>query len=104
MEFTISDGLRGLDKLILVETIKELLTLLVQNPNTALEYDIAAVIYYVTTLIGDHTSFAQFRFENEFDKLPPDQKEIAFQLLQKAMATQAQQEGADQAPQPQLTQ
>lgn len=99
MEFTISDGLRGLDKLILIETIKDILALLVQNPQAAQEFDIADMIDYVTTLIGDHTSFLQFRFTNEFDKLTPEQKQMAFQLLQQAMQQQAAQEGAPQQPQ-----
>ena len=90
MEFTISDGLRGLDKLILVETIKDIIALLVQNPQAAAEFDIADMIDYLTTLVGDHTSFKQFRFENEFDKLTPEQKQMAFQLLQQAMQQQAQ--------------
>lgn len=92
-EFTISDGLRGLDKLILVETIKDVVALLVQNPKAAAEFDIAEMIDYLTTLVGDHTSFKQFRFENEFDKLDPEQKMMAFQLLQQAMQQRAQQQG-----------
>ncbi len=92
MEFTISDGLRGLDKLILVETLKDILALLVQNPTAAAEFNIADVINYVTTLIGDHTSFKQFQFENEFDKLVPEQKQAAFQLLQKALSTSEQEQ------------
>ena len=86
MEFAISDGLRGLDKLILVETLKDVLTLLVQNPTAAAEFNIADIIDYLTTLIGDHTGFSQFRFINEFDKLTPEQKQAAFQLLQKALS------------------
>ena len=87
-EFAISDALRGMDKLILIETMKDILNVLVQNPTAAQEFDIAAVINYVTTLIGDHTSFAQFQHTNEFDKLTPEQKQIAFGLLQQAMAAQ----------------
>jgi translation initiation factor 1 (eIF-1/SUI1) len=93
MEFTISDGLRGLDKLILIETMKEVLTLLVQNPQAASAFNIADIIDYTTTLIGDHTSFAQFKFENEFDKLPPEQKQQAFELLQRALQAQGQAQG-----------
>lgn len=98
-EFTISDGLRGLDKLILVETVKDVVALLVQNPQAAAQFDIAEVINYLTTMVGDHTSFRQFLFENEFDKLTPEQKQIAFQLLQQAMQQQAQQEGGGQPQQ-----
>lgn len=97
MEFAISDGLRGLDKLILVETMKDIVNMLVQNPQAAAEFDIADIVDYVTTLIGDHTSFRQFRFENEFDKLTPELKQIAFQLLQRAQQQQSEQEAAGNA-------
>lgn len=90
MEFAISDGLRGLDKLILVETMKDVIALLVQNPQAAAEFNIADMIDYLTTLIGDHTSFKQFRFVNEFDKLTPEQKQAAFQLLQRALTAQGE--------------
>ena len=90
MEFAISDGLRGLDKLILVETMKDVIALLVQNPQAAAEFNIADMIDYLTTLIGDHTSFKQFRFINEFDKLTPEQKQTAFQLLQQALTAQGE--------------
>ena len=88
----ISDCLRGLDKLILIETMKDVISILVQNPAAAAEFDIASIIDYLTTLIGDHTSFKQFRFENEFDKLTPEEKQTAFQLLQKALSSQGQQQ------------
>lgn len=107
-EFAISDALRGMDKLILIETMKDILNVLVQNPTAAQEFDIAAVINYVTTLIGDHTSFSQFQHQNEFDKLTPEQKQIAFGLLQQAMQSQdaegqagGQQQQAAPAPAPQ---
>jgi hypothetical protein len=95
-EFTISDGLRGMDKLILVETMKDVLNVLVQNPQAAQEFNIAEIVNYITTLIGDHTSFAQFKFKNDFDRLNPEQKQQAFQLLQAAL----QQQAAEGAPTP----
>ncbi len=102
LEFTISDGLRGLDKLILVETMRDILAMLVQNPQAAAEFNIAELIDYLTTLIGDHTSFNQFRHTNEFDKLPPEQKQQAFQLLQQALQQREtqQQAGGGDVPQP----
>jgi hypothetical protein len=68
----------------------------VQNPQAAQEFNIAEIVNYITTLIGDHTSFAQFKFKNDFDRLNPEQKQQAFQLLQAAL----QQQAAEGAPTP----
>ncbi len=89
-------GLRGLDKLILVESLKEMLGYLVQSSQAQERVDMVAIINYITSLIGDHTSFSQFEFKTEFDKLDMQQKEMAFQLLQQAMQQQAaaEQQGA----------
>lgn len=96
-EFAISDALRGMDKLILLETMKDVLNVLVQNPQAAQEFDVAEIINYITTMIGDHTSFRQFKHKNEFDKLTPEQKQVAFGLLQQAMQQQdAAQQSAGQ--------
>ena len=62
LEFAISDGLRGLDKPILIETMKDVISILVQNPAAAAEFDIASIIDYLTKCIVHHTSFQQFRF------------------------------------------
>ncbi len=91
-EFAISDSLRGMDKLILIETMKDVLNVLIQNPQAAQTFDVAEIVNYITTLIGDHTSFAQFKFDNEFDKLTPEQKQQAFELLQSALTAQAQEQ------------
>ena len=98
IQTVIGAGLRGLDKLILVETLSEMLQYVVQNKEAAQTVDVVAVMNYITSLIGDYTNFAQFAHDNEFDKLEPEQKQIAFQLLQKAMQQQqaAQQPNAGQ--------
>ena len=77
--------------------MKDVIALLVQNPQAAAEFNIADMIDYLTTLIGDHTSFKQFRFINEFDKLTPEQKQAAFQLLQRALAAQGEGQPAEGA-------
>lgn len=89
-------GLRGLDKMIIAESLKDILQFLVQSPQAAAEADIMSIINYITSLIGDYTDFNQFKFKNEFDKLTPEQKQVAFQLLQQAMNTQAAEQGAAQ--------
>ena len=93
IEIVAGAGLRGLDKMIIAESLKEILQFLVQSPQAAAEADIMEIINYITSLIGDYTDFNQFKFKNEFDKLTPEQKQIAFQLLQQATSEQAAAQG-----------
>ena len=94
LETMIGAGLRGMDKLILVESLQEMLGYVVQNQQASSEIDVVEVMNYITSLIGDYTNFGQFRFENEFDKLTAEEKTMAHQLLQQAMVANEQQQGA----------
>lgn len=96
IEFVLGAGLRGMDKLIIMELIKEVLNMVLQNQAAAQTFDVPAVINYLTSLAGDSTNFAQFKYQNEFDKLTPEQKQMAYELLAQAMQTQAQQQGNPQ--------
>lgn len=89
-EFLISNGLRGLDKLVIQETMKEILFAILQSPTASQQIDTVALMNFMTTSMGDYTDLNQFKFENQFDALTPEQKEMAFQLLQKAMQAQEQ--------------
>lgn len=96
LEFTISDGLKGIDRLSLVMNIKEVLNAVLQSQQAAQQLDIVGVIDYWTSLLGDYTDFKQFKITSPLDKLPADQRNMAFQLLQRAMQQMAQQdENAD---------
>ena len=88
LRFVVSDGLKGLDKLLIIESIKDVIGWLLQSPTAASTYDIAEIIDYWTSMLGDYTDFKQFKFENEFDKLIPEQKAQAFDLLQQTAAAQ----------------
>jgi hypothetical protein len=88
LEFVISDGLKGLDKLSMIEGIKEVLTMVVQNQAASQQFDVPDILNYWTTMIGDRTDFSQFKIESPLDALPPEQKQIAFQLFQQFMAAQ----------------
>lgn len=94
LDTMIGAGLRGMDKLILIESLQEMLGYVVQNQNASSEIDVVAVMNYITSLIGDYTNFNQFRFENDFDKLKREEKQMAFELLQKAMVANEQQGAA----------
>jgi len=76
------------------------LNVLVHNPQASAQFVVAEIIDYTTTLIGDHTSFAQFKFENEFDKLAPEQKQQAFGLLQQALQAQGTEQDQNAATAP----
>lgn len=100
IEFVISDGLKGLDKLMIIESIKEVLNNILQSQHANETIDVVELINYYTSMIGDHTNFAQFKFKTEFDKLTKEQKQMAFQLLQQAAAQAQTVQGGAQAPAP----
>lgn len=94
LEFEISDGLRGLDKLAIIEGIKDVLSVIAQSAQANETINIVEVINYWTGLMGDKTDFSQFRFKTPFDALSMEEKNMAFQLLQQAVQqAQAQQQG-----------
>lgn len=88
LKFVITDGLKGLDKLLIIESMKDVLSWILQSQDAAARINVVELINYWTTLLGDNTDFAQFAYKTEFDKLTPEQKDLAFQLLQQAAAAQ----------------
>jgi len=88
LEFAVSAGLSGLDKLSLIEGIKEILNSVLQSQQANQQIDVVAVINYLTTLMGDKSDFSQFKYKSEMDKLPPQQRDFAFQLLQQFVQKQ----------------
>ncbi len=96
LEFVVSDGLKGLDRLSLILHMKDVLNSVLQSQQAAAQFDVVKIIDYWTSLIGDYTDFSQFRISSPIDQLPPDQKDLAFQLLQQFIQ---QQEGGSGAAQ-----
>ena len=88
MEFAISEGLRGIDKLSMIINIKEVLNSILQSQQANQQINVVEVINYWTSMLGDKTDFSQFKFKSEIDKLNPQQKQLAFQLLQQFMEQQ----------------
>jgi hypothetical protein len=88
LEFSIGDGLKGIDKLLVVESLRELLNVMLQSPQAWQQMDMIALINYWTTMIGDKADISQFRYKSPLDALPPEQKQIALQLFQQFMAQQ----------------
>lgn len=98
IEFAISEGLKGIDKLSMIINIKEVLNSILQSQQANQQINVVEVINYWTSMLGDKTDFSQFKFESEIDKLPPEMKDLAFQLLQQAMAAQEGGAGGEAAP------
>ena len=86
LQFKISDGLRGLDKLTLILHIKEVLATVVQSQQAIAQIDLVKLLDYWSSLVGDNTDFSQFRIESPIDTLAPEEKNAAYQLLQQASA------------------
>ena len=106
MEFSISEGLKGIDKLSMIINIKEVLNSILQSQQANQQINVVEVINYWTSMLGDKTDFSQFQFKSEIDKLPPELKDLAFQLLQQAQAAQKEgtgnETGVAPRPTPQL--
>lgn len=97
-----SDSLRGLDKLVVIEFMTEILHMSFQNAQAFQNMDLLKMIDYIATLIGDKTDYSQFRVQSPMDNMTPEMKQMAFQLLQQHLqqrqAGEAKQE-AGQLPQ-----
>lgn len=88
IEFTISDGLKGLDRLSLQINMKEIINMVLQSQQASQQTDIMGLINYLSTLFGDFTDFNQFKLKSPMDALPQEQRDLAFQLLQAALEQQ----------------
>lgn len=90
LRFLIADGLKGLDRLSLILNSREMLNAVLQSKQAGEQLDIVGIIDHLTSMWGDHTDFKQFKLISPVDKLPADQRDLAFRLLQ---AFAAKQEG-----------
>lgn len=89
IEFAIADGMRGLDKLLITDSLREVINMLLQS-QVVNNFDIAGIINYYLEMQGDKLDFMQFKYKSEMDKLPPKMRDMAFQLLQSQLQQLAQ--------------
>lgn len=94
MEFAIADGLKGIDRLLIIEGMQEIINSMLQRPDVGREVDIIRLIDYWADMLGDKTDFTSFRIQHPLDGLPPAEKDIAMQAYQAAQ--QQQQSGGAQ--------
>jgi hypothetical protein len=67
IEFSLAGGLHGLDRLMIMEVLKEIIIQIIQSPTAQAEIDIVALLDYYTSQFGERTDLSQFR-RKEDDK------------------------------------
>lgn len=95
IEFTISDGLKGLDRLALTMNMQDLFNSILQSKQAAEQVDVVKLMDYMSTLYGDYTDFSQFKLESPIDSQPTEIRDLAFKLLQQF---QQEQQGGGNNP------
>ena len=88
IEFTIADGLKGLDRLALTMNMKDLFASVLQSTQATQPLDVLKLMDYMSTMFGDYTDFIQFKLESPIDALSVEERNLAFQLLQKVLEEQ----------------
>lgn len=97
LESDISDGLKGLDRLMIVEHLKDVINMMLQSQIAQDRIDIVAIIDYWTSLIGDKTDFTQFKFKDILDKLSGEERQLAIQMVEQGFQElQARKQGGSQ--------
>ena len=61
IEYEIGTGLKGIDRLITVQIIRDVLNGVIQSQQAIAEFDIVSLLNYFATLAGDKTDLRQFR-------------------------------------------
>jgi len=92
LEFDISDGLKGIDKLSITEGFKDIINMMLQSQIAQERIDIVALIDYWTSLIGDKTDFSQFKFRDILDSLTGEERQLAIQMVQQGFQQLQQQQ------------
>lgn len=94
LEVAISDGLRGIDTVAIASRVSQVLQYTLQSRTVNSEISPIKLLEYLMRMEGANFNIAQFRHKQPWDALQPEQKQIAFQLLQQA--AQQQEEDASE--------
>lgn len=90
MSVLASDGMRGLDTIAITDRFDKLLNSIYQSPELRQEFDIPAMTGFLLQMEGANIDIDAFRHPDPFSALTPEQKQAAYQLLQQAIAAQAE--------------
>jgi hypothetical protein len=61
IEYEIGTGLKGIDRLITVQIMRDVLNFIIQSQQALTEFDVVSLVNYFATLAGDKTDLRQFR-------------------------------------------
>lgn len=100
IQLKISDGLKGIDRLLIAESIREIINVIIQSNIAIHRFDIVKLVNYWTSLVGEYTDFSQFQNRDILDTLDPQQRQIAAQLYERFAAQQAAQQNGGALPAP----
>lgn len=89
LQFTLTDGLRGVDSLALQSELNSVINMAIQGRLGEQGVDLLGLINYYTSVVGDKTDLSQFRLEHPVDGLPTQVKDQLMQLMQQAQAESA---------------
>lgn len=93
LEFDIDFGLKGLQRVILNETLKEMTGMVLQSADAQQKIDVVKLLNHVTSMYGDTIDYDQYKFVNDFDRLSQQEKQVAFNLLTQLAQQQQDQDG-----------
>lgn len=82
LEYVISEGLKGIDRLLVVEAMKEILMAIIQNREALQEIDVVDMLNYWSSLLGEKTDLTQFRKKTVWSGLPPQIQTVVEQAIQ----------------------
>lgn len=98
LEYSIGEGLQGMDKLMTMSVLKDVLMAVIQSQQAIQEIDVVALLDYWTSMLGDKTDLSQFRrrapsleqqneLANDANARQVAQTEAAMAAAQQAQAT-----------------
>ncbi len=70
IEYAVGEGLKGIDRLLIADVMKEILTSVLQSQQAAAEIDVVKLLDYYSSLLGDKTDISSFRRQVQ----PPQQQ------------------------------
>lgn len=71
VEFDIATGLKGIDRLMHIQIMRDIITSVIQNKEAMQEFDVPLLLAYFAALSGEHTDLSQFRRKTPL-VAPPD--------------------------------
>lgn len=82
IEFSIAEGLKSIDRLMIISMFKETMNAIIQSQAAIQKVDLVAMLDYWTSLYGDKTDLNQFKNRDLLDTLDPATRQALSMLMQ----------------------